>query len=95
MTFAVAHGWIHAMLHVTVILNILPSFPLAVFAVGHLLQLALVTTSPSLPYPYAAHLFETWNRSSCIKAAMLSYKSCFIKSKQPLLRHENTTVTNK
>ena len=36
----------------SVILNILPSCGniVVVFAVGHLLQLALVTTSPSLPY---------------------------------------------
>ena len=52
----VAHGRIHVILHLTcinVILNILHRadiFALVVCVVGHLLQLALVTTSPSLPY---------------------------------------------
>ena len=54
----VAHGRIHVILHLTclnVILNILSyqsaeTFALVVFAVGHLLPLALVTTSPDLPY---------------------------------------------
>ena len=52
---SVAHGMIHMHLHVAclnVILNILPSCGHICtngFAVGPLLQLALVTTSPSLP----------------------------------------------
>ena len=52
---SVTHGMINLILHLkclNVILNILPScevFELVVFAVGLLLQLALVTPSPSLP----------------------------------------------
>ena len=55
---SVAQGMIHMKLHVTclnVILNKtyyqrVDTFVLVVFAVGSLLQLALVTTSPMLPY---------------------------------------------
>ena len=47
-------------LHVTclnIILNIMRGkFALVVFAVGHLLQLSLVTTSPRLPYDDNAHI---------------------------------------
>ena len=56
-------------LHLTclnVILNILPScgninFALVVFAVGPLLQLALVTTSPSLPVEIASAISGGYN----------------------------------
>ena len=57
------HGRIRKILHLTclnVILNIGPTtIVLVVFAVGHLLQLALVTTSPSLPYVYIVENSET------------------------------------
>ena len=61
---SVAHGMIQMNLHLAclnVILNILPScghinLVLVVFDVGPLLQLALVTTSPSLPYNYPVEM---------------------------------------
>ena len=45
------------------------SFALVVFYVGHLLQLALVTTSPSLPY---------WTNARKVLSMQQRY-SCFIR----------------
>ena len=44
----VVHGRIRVILHMAHYHRV-ESFALAVFAVGHIVQLALVTTAPSLP----------------------------------------------
>ena len=47
------------------------SFALVVFAVGHLLQLALVTTSPSLPY---------WKHVTSVHQEIPDFRKCECKT---------------